>query len=85
MGIYISDAEPKQPLTVDEMEHLLVRGDSCLRQLPQGVQNEITLPQFAESEFTGYERMSQHSSVVEEPAECSIAGPQMVDPDRCVY
>jgi len=64
MGIYISDAEPKQPLTVDEVEHLLVRGDSCLRQPSQGVQDEITLPQVAESEFTGYERMSQGSSVV---------------------
>jgi hypothetical protein len=36
MGIYIPDAEPKQRSAINEVEHFLIRGDGCLRQLSQG-------------------------------------------------
>ena len=84
MGIHIPDAEPKQRLPIYEVEHLLVRGDGYLRQLPQGVQNEIALPQIAESELTGHKGMPEDIPANKERPERRIPAPQVVDPDRGV-
>jgi len=79
MGIHIPDAETEQRLPIYEVKHFLVRGGGCLRQLPQGVQNEITLPQIAESRDKA---MPENLPAVEQLPERMIRGPQMVDPDR---
>jgi hypothetical protein len=84
MGIHIPDAELKQRLPIYEVEHFLVRSDGCLRQLPQGVQNEIALPEIAESELARHKEPEDVPADKERP-ERSIPAPQMVDPDRGVY
>jgi hypothetical protein len=84
MGVDIPDTQPKQRPPIDEVKHFLVRGDGYLWQFSQGVQNNITLPETAESEFTRHEGMPEDPSAIEEPAERRIASPQVVDPDRCV-
>ena len=46
--------------------------------------DEITLPEIAEGEFTGHEGMPEDPSAIEEPAEPGISSLQMTDPDRGV-
>jgi hypothetical protein len=81
MRIDIPDAAPEQGLTLDEMQYLGVRGDGGLRQLSQGVENHLALPQSAERQLAGHERVAEDLCPLEQPAKRIVAGAQMVDPD----
>ena len=85
MGVHIPDAEPEQCLAIDEVEDLVIRRYSGLRQLSHSAQHEITFAQIAESEFAGHKAVPEDFPAVEQLAEHTIAGPQMVDPDRGIY
>ena len=78
MGIYISDAKPKQRQAIDEVQYFLIRGDGCLRQFSHSGENDIALPEIAQGEFAV-------PPVLEQPAERPIAGPPTIDPDGRVY
>ena len=82
MGIDIPDAEAEKRAAIDEMEDLVIRRDGGLRQLSQGAQHEITFAQITESKLAGYKAMPEDFPAVEQLAERTVAGPQVVDPDR---
>ena len=85
MGVHIPDAEPEQRLAIDEVKDVVIRRNGGLRQLSQSAQHEITFAQIAESEFAGHKAVPEDFPAVEQLAEHTIAGPQMVDPDRGIY
>ena len=85
MGVHIPDAKPEQRLAIDEAKDLVIRRNGGLRQLSQSAQHEITFAQIAESEFAGHKAVPEDFPAVEQLAEHTIAGPQMVDPDRGIY
>lgn len=82
MGIDIPDAEAEKRSAIDEVEDLVIRRDGGLGQLSQSAQHEITLAQVTESKFAGHEPMTEDFPAVEQLAEHTLAGPQVVDPDR---
>jgi hypothetical protein len=85
MGIDIPDAEAEKRSAIDEVVDLVIRRDGGLRQLSQSAQYEITFAQIAESEFADDKAMPEDFPAVEQLTDHTIAGPQVVDPDRDIY
>ena len=85
MGIDISDAAPEKRSAIDKVEDLVIRHYCGLGQLSQSAQHEITFAQITESEFAGHKPMPEDFPAVEQLAEHTIAGLQVVDPDRGIY
>src|SRR5216683_3079173 len=82
MSIDVADPDPEQGVLVDEMSDFLIRRDFGLRQVRQGIQNEIALPQPSQGQLTRHERMSKNLTSFEEGGELPVACAQMIDPDR---
>jgi hypothetical protein len=82
MSIDVPDPDPEQGVLVDEMSDFLIRRDFGLRQVRQGIQNEIALPQPSQGQLTRHERMSKNLTSFEEGGELPVACAQMIDPDR---
>src|SRR5689334_25066277 len=85
MGIHVPDTEPEQALTIDGIEHFVIRRDGGLRQLSQSTQHEITFAKIAESQLPCDKAMPEDLPAIEQPPERMIPGPQVVDPDRGIY
>jgi hypothetical protein len=85
MGIDKPDADAEKRSAIDEVEDLVIRRDGGLGQLSQSAQHEITFAQITESELAGHKTMPEDFPVGEELAEHTIAGSQVVDPDRGIY
>ena len=85
MGIDISDAAPEKRSAIDKVEDLVIRHYGGLGQLSQSAQHKITFAQSTESELARHKAMPEYFSAVEQMAEHTIAGPQVVDPDRRIY
>jgi hypothetical protein len=69
MGINIPDAAPEQRVTVDEGQNFRIRSNRGARQLRQGVQHNLSLPQIAQREFADDKRMPQHHAGIEQADE----------------
>ena len=82
MGIDISDAAPKQPVLVDEMQNFGISGDAGLRQIHQCVQHDFTLTQVAQGQLADDKRMGQDRSSLEQRGERLLACAKMGDPNR---
>jgi hypothetical protein len=79
MGIDISDAAPEKRSAIDKVEDLVIRHYGGLGQLSQSAQHKITFAQSTESELARHKAMPEYFSAVEQMAEQTIAGPQVVD------
>jgi hypothetical protein len=66
------------------VENFLVRGNGCPRQVTQRAENQPPLPQIAERQFAGDERVPEDLSAIEQLSERIVAGTQMIDPNRGV-
>jgi len=76
----IADAKPEQPMKADETRHFLTGGDAGLRQILQGAENKITLPQVSQGKFARNEGMDEHRSGSEQRHERLVGCARMVDP-----
>ena len=85
MGVDVPDADAEKRSAIDEVEDLVIRRDGGLGQLSQSAQHKITFAQSTESELARHKAMPEYFSAVEQMAEQTIAGPQVVDPDRRIY
>jgi hypothetical protein len=84
VGIDVSDAESMKSVLRDEMENFRIRGDGRLWQILQRPENNVPLPQIAQSQLTDYEGMTEDLTVVEQVAQRLVRGAEVVNPDRSV-
>ena len=82
--IDIADPQAEEPMPADEMQHFRIAGHAGLRQIPQGGQNKVALPQVTEGKFANHERMGENVATVEQARKRLVARAQMVDPNRRV-
>ena len=73
MRIDISDAEAEQGVSIYEMQHFLFCRDAGLRQVLQGIQNKIALPQVAQGKFTYDEGVGQDCPGIEQLSKGLVA------------
>jgi len=66
MGIDIADPATEQHFTIDELEHLIVRGDVRLWEAEQVTQSNVAMSQIAERESPPNERMPEDLTSVEQ-------------------
>ncbi len=65
MRIDLADAFSKQFVLINEMKHFTISGRACLRQIAQGAQDEIALPQMTECELIDHKVMCEDLSSVQ--------------------
>ncbi len=77
-----TDADTGQAVAFDQAEHFGVGRGECDRQIGQGGEECGAILERAECEFADDPGVDQDVSAIEVLGEDSVAGAEMVDPDR---
>ena len=72
VAIDVPNAKPKEPVLVNESEHLLIRGNRREREIPRAMEHLVSTIQVANGDLTDDKRMDQDSRLAEQSIENRI-------------
>lgn len=82
----VNEAEPlpMEPLSVDEVQDILVRRDRRRGKILQQLENDLATAECTESEFADNDGVLRDRGAIQEPHNLRIGTVQMIDPHRGV-